>query len=97
MLNKIKNKPFLYLKHKYFTELRCYLDGFAAGYSFPHVNSFFPSFQDYMESKYLCKLSYSWDNILLSITKDEEKAFDLFFKEFEIYLKENNIEIPDAQ
>jgi hypothetical protein len=34
---------------------------------------------------------------LIDYCQSEEKAFDLYFEELEIFLKENNIEIPEIK
>ena len=97
MIFMIKKKPCMFLNQKSISKLKCFLDGFAAGYSFPNVNSFLPTFQEYIEAKYKCVLTISWSKILISQTENEEKAFDLFFEELEAFLKENNIEIPEIK
>lgn len=91
---KIKSKPCSYLGTKSISKLRCFLDGFAYGYSYPDISNLFPGFQRYVEEKYYCTECISWNNILLKYTNDEETALNLFFEEMENFLKENNIEIP---
>lgn len=96
MVLKIKSKPGLYIGNKSITKLRSFLDGFSVGYSYPNVMNLFPGFQDYIELKYSCKLTISWNDILLFFSNNKEDvAFDLFFEELELFLKENNLEVPD--
>lgn len=92
---KVKNKPYSYLGAKSVSRLRCFLDGFAYGYSYPGTSNLFSGFQEYIEAKYSCVECISWNNILLDYAGDEERALNLFFEELEIFLKENNIEIPE--
>lgn len=63
---KIKNKPCAYLGNKSISKLRCFLDGFSYGYSYPNVSNLFNGFQKHIEFKYPCKLNLSWNNILLN-------------------------------
>lgn len=86
MIIKIIHKPISYLGSKSISKLRCFIDGFSIGYDYPHFHPFFPEFQSFIETKYKINYSDSWNNILLKITNDEEKAFDLFVEEFESFL-----------
>lgn len=92
---KVKNKPCSYLGAKSISRFRCFLDGFAHGYSYPGTSSLLPDFQEYIQTKYSCKESLSWNCILLNYTGDEEAALDLFFDEFDMFLKENNIGVSE--
>ena len=87
----VKEKPVGYIGAKSITRLKCFLDGFCFGYNYPSTGSFFPAFQERIEAKYRWKYNDSWAAILLKITNDEEKAFDLFYKEFQCFLEENTI------
>lgn len=87
----IKKKPAI-LIDKSVTCLRSFLDGFTIGYSYPNTRSVFPDFQIYVEKYFHCDLSISWNQILLLHTKNEEKAFSLFFELFEDFLEENRID-----
>ena len=98
MLYVIYQKPKIYLGSKSLSCLKLFLDGFAAGYSFPNVESFLPSFQDYISNKYNCILSISWSSILLyNSGENEEMAFDLFFEELESYFSTNGINISEIK
>ena len=84
----IKEKPAI-LVDKSVSCLRGFLDGFAVGYSFPNIESVFPDFQKYVEQRYNCNLTISWNEILVLQADSEEKAFYLFFEVFEQFLKES--------
>lgn len=89
LLNMFRPHPHFYLGERSITRLRCFLDGFSVGYSFPCLeHSFFPEFQEYIERKYSERDSLSWNIILLNaVGNDEEKALDLFFREFDEFMK----------
>lgn len=84
LLNLIRPRPGLYLGARSITRLRCFLDGFSAGYSYPKMQPLIPDFQDFIEKKYSEIRTISWNNILLEASgNDEEKALELFFREFD--------------
>lgn len=90
VLYMIRKRPPLYLGDKSVTKLKIFLDGFSIGYSYPELHSFFQGFPEYISDKYNCRESISWSDILLiNANGDEEKAFDNFFTEWDIFLKEN--------
>jgi len=93
LLFRLKERPICYLGAKSITRLHLFLDGFCWGYNYPSITPFFPDFQKKIELKYKWELNDSWFSILLKVTNDEEKAFDLFYEELQIYLKENNDDI----
>lgn len=92
MLAGMRPNPHFYLGEKSISRLRCFLDGFSVGYSYPRMNPLLPGFQEYIEAKYPLELAaLSWNNILLMVThNDEEAALDLFFSELDSFLSENN-------
>ncbi len=92
---KKSNKPALYLGSYSITKFKAFIDGFAFGYSFPNVHQFFPDFQKYIEKKYAHNGTVKgWNTLLLEQVNDEKKALDIFFIEFELFMNENNIDIP---
>lgn len=84
LLNLIRPYPHFYLGVRSITRLRCYLDGFSVGYSYPKMQPLLPDFQDFIEEKYSEIRTISWNDILLEASgNDEEKALELFFREFD--------------
>ena len=92
MLAKMRPHPQFYLGEKSISRLRCFLDGFSVGYSYPHLKPLLPGFQEYIEAKYPLDLSsLSWNHILLLVThNDEAAALDLFYSELDSFLSGNN-------
>lgn len=92
MLERMRPHPQFYLGEKSITGLRCFLDGFSVGYSYPHINPLLPGFQEFIEAKYPLDLSsLSWNHILLLVEQnDEAAALDLFFSELDLFLSGNN-------
>lgn len=81
--------------------LSCYLDGFSRALSF-HENEdwcnpfnaenmgyFHMIFQRRIEEKYQCLLAQSLENILRFHSDSEEDAFELYYKELDIFCEED--------
>lgn len=84
LLNLIRPHPHFYLGACSITRLRSFLDGFSVGYSYPKMQPILPGFQDFIEEKYSERRTISWNHILLEASgNDEEKALELFFREFD--------------
>ena len=106
-LFEIKKRPLLFLKKKSMTQLSFIQIGFVFGYNnakdygliefYEKTKSgnIWSEFQIYLSNKY--DIHSLDDSELVSFCKSDEKAFDLFFEELEIFLKENNIEIPEIE
>ena len=98
MVYFLKRKiPAMYLGSHSITALWQFINGFGCGYSFPKIHNFRIGFQEYIENKYIGhQSSMGWHMILLeNVSNDEKQALDLFFEEFEMFLKESNIEMPN--
>ncbi len=104
---EIKKRPLLFLTKKSITELFFVQFGFIFGYNNAcnyELREFYEKtkngnawvdFNNYMFKKY--NIHSKDGSELIAYCKSEEKAFDLFFEELEIFLKENNIEIPEIK
>lgn len=90
----INHKDFI--QDKSLSLLYCYIRGLmkAVGNDIDNlgVYEFDQLFQSYIESKYNCKLSKSWCNILRFYADGEEEAFILFHKELYLF-EEGSIKI----
>lgn len=99
LLFMIKKRGGLYIGTKSITRLRSFIDGymFAMNLENKEYNAgIFYNFNDWMAQKYNVKKSILWDIYLLNLTNNEEKSFDLFFEELEMFLKKHNIDIPEV-
>ena len=101
---EVKKRPPLFLQEKSLKQLSRLLQGFIYGYNSAcdyDLDGFYEAtknrntwvdFQDYFCKKYntrsICYLE------VIALCGSDERAFDLFFEELEIFLKENNVEIP---
>lgn len=106
-LIEIKKRPLLFLGKKSMQRLSYIQMGFIFGYNNARdydLNTFFEktkdgnvwtNFQRYLSEKY--KISSLDDSELITFCGSDERAFDLFFDELEIFLKENGIEIPEVK
>ena len=99
LISTLKNckSPALFLGSCSITRLRSFIDGLCFAYSFPTLYRphFFIEFGKCVEEKYAPNgTAKGWNTLLLEHAKDEEKGLDLFFREMEIFLSRNNIELP---
>ncbi len=93
-LFKIKSKPGMYLGTKSATKLKSFIDGYIYAMNKENIecgSKVYYSFNDWFAENHNIRESILWDIFLLNETNDEKIAFDLFFKEFEIFLDKNNI------
>ena len=101
LIYKISEKTYQYLENKKnLSELYYIMEGFSIAYIYENCErelGIIPNFDEWIHKKYKNNNAQSWKNILLENSKSEIEAFDLFFEELEIFLKENNIEIPDMK
>lgn len=105
-LFEIKQRPLLYLSEKSIRQLSFIQIGFIFGYNNAcnyDLLTFYKKtkdgntwtrFQKHLSDKY--KINSLDDSELISFCNSDEKAFDLFFEELELFLKENEIEIPEV-
>jgi hypothetical protein len=91
MLEKIKQKPGMFLGQCSITRLRAFLDGYMAcredlGLSPTQQELEFNQFQDWIEGRFKISSSHSWDSIILFHSADERDALNSFFELFEQFL-----------
>lgn len=99
LLNAIKIKPHLTVESKNLTEVFFIMEVFSIAYMFEGYDKevgFIPGFSDWIHHRYNDSSVRSWKDVLLLNSQSESDAFDLFFKELEEFMKENNIDIPGA-
>ncbi len=104
---EIKKRPLLFLKEKSLKQLAWIQQGFIFGYNNAcdygltefhnrtKAGNLWADFQFYFSDKY--KTSSVEHPEAVMLCGSEEAAFDLFFEELELFLKERSEEIPEIE
>jgi len=95
LLEKIKERPGLYLGKKSIVNLRSFLDGYyfalmENGLCKEDEISLWKDFQNYIQSRYKIKSSQDWSSIILFFSTDESEGLDNFFNLFENFYRSRN-------
>ena len=93
LLQKIKQRPPLYLGSYSITSLHSFLSGYILArleLDVPQTEEErqFDTFQSWIENKFNMKSTHSWAKIILFHSMDERDALDHFFKLFEEFARE---------
>ena len=104
VLSKIQSKPGMYIGKPSITVLRHFLVGYEFARSELGIESteeeidFYDHFHPWIESRFGVKTANSWANIILLFTRDEQEAFEYFFKLLdEFKQRDNNLEIDETK
>jgi len=92
LLDKIKQRPAMYLGKKSILSLKNFLDGYyfalmENGMSNEEEIDLWRDFQKYIELKYQINSSQNWSSIILFFSEDESEALEQFFILFEEFSK----------
>lgn len=96
LLGIIKLKPGMYIGSKSLAKLRSFIDGYIFAMNCKKIKycaDQYKIFNKWLAKRYNICTSELWDGYLTKIINDNELAFDLFFDELEIFMKENDIKI----
>jgi hypothetical protein len=100
LIHNIQKRPAMYLGRSTISNLRT----FIAGYSFARRQMQIPqtsqeqefsNFQTWIQQKYNVAYNQTWDQIILFFSKDENSAFEEFFKLFDEFI--NNDSVSQSQ
>lgn len=97
LLFMIKKRPGAYIGEKSIIKLKSFLDGYRCALEYENIEygvNIYRLFNDWIAKKYNIISVELWDAFLLRKTENAAAAFDLFFEEFDLFLRENDIEIP---
>jgi hypothetical protein len=88
LLQRIKQRPGMYLGKCSITRLRMLLDGYGMarcelGMPQTKQEKEFNGFQDWIQERYKITSSHGWDSIILFYCADERDALEKFFELFE--------------
>lgn len=94
LLQKIKQRPSLYLGQRSLNHLQVFLDGYTfarrqLGVPLTEEEEEFESFQEWVEERFNQRDTQSWVKIILFYSEDESDALDRFFGLFEDFLTSN--------
>lgn len=96
LIRNIQKRPAMYLGKVTIANLRT----FIAGYSFARRQMQIPqtsqeqefsNFQTWIQQKYNVAYNQTWDQIILFFSKDENTAFEEFFKLFDEFTQTNSV------
>lgn len=96
LLQRIKQRPGMYLGKCSITRLRAFLDGYEmarAELGFPDTEEQqqLDGFQEWIQERYQITSTHGWDSIILFFSVDEKDALDKFFKLLEEFLNQAKI------
>ena len=96
LLQRIKQRPGMYLGKCSITRLRAFLDGYEtarAELGFPDTEQQqqLDGFQEWIQERYQITSTHGWDSIILFFSVDEKDALDKFFKLLEEFLYQAKI------
>ncbi|MFB2894122.1 hypothetical protein ACE1CI_14525 [Aerosakkonemataceae cyanobacterium BLCC-F50] len=88
LLERIKQRPGMYLGKSSITRLRMLLDGYGMarmelGLPRTEQEGEFNGFQEWIQQRYNITSSHGWDSIILFYSADEREALEKFFELFE--------------
>ncbi|BDA68919.1 hypothetical protein RIVM261_016740 [Rivularia sp. IAM M-261] len=88
MIQRIKQRPGMFLGQSSITRLRSFLDGYTAsrqdlGLSVTEEEIKFSQFQSWVQERFKITSSHGWDSIILFYSADEKDALNNFFELFE--------------
>ncbi|MEG5060557.1 hypothetical protein QUB60_22095 [Microcoleus sp. A2-C5] len=91
LLQRIKQRPGMYLGKCSITRLRAFLDGYGmarAELDVPRSQQEHDlnGFQEWIQERYQITSTHGWDSIILFFSVDEKDALDKFFKLLEEFL-----------
>lgn len=91
LLEKIKQRPALYLGKRSISHLQVFLDGYTfarrqLAVPLSEQEQEFEEFQDWIEKRFNQQSTQSWTRIILFYSEDESDALEQFFRLFEEFL-----------
>ena len=95
LIEKIKQRPSLYLNKRSLSHLKTFLDGYTfalrqANISVTEEETKFDNFQEWIEEKYNQYSTQDWSEIILFYAEDEANALDIFFELFQEFITQEN-------
>ncbi len=90
LINKIKERPDMYICSRSVSFLRAFLNGYSLGLKESELSEFqseMEGFQRWIYKQYGFATNQSWNQIILFISPNEDQALDHFFELFERYLE----------
>ena len=96
LLQRIKQRPGMYLGKCSITRLRAFIDGYGmarAELGLPRSpqEQDLNGFQEWIQERYKITSTHGWDSIILFFSADERDALDKFFKLLEEFLDRSKI------
>lgn len=102
LLEKIKQRPSLYLGKRSLSHLQVFLDGYTfarrqLGVSITEQEQEFDDFQEWIEQRFNQPSTQSWTRIILFYSEDEADALNRFFELFEDFLnRDKHLDVDET-
>lgn len=88
LLNKIRERPVLYLGKPKVERLKAFIDGYMTYMEEEGTYCvLFDEFQSFVQKRYKIYSSQNWSNIIDFFSSSDQNAFDLFYKLFDEFLE----------
>ncbi|MCU0543631.1 MAG: hypothetical protein MUE44_15870 [Oscillatoriaceae cyanobacterium Prado104] len=96
LLQRIKQRPGMYLGKPSITRLRAFLDGYEMaraelGLPDTEQQQQLEGFQEWIQERYKITSTHGWHSIILFFSADERDALDRFFELLEVFLNRDKI------
>jgi len=100
ILQKVKNKPNVYLGSPSILCLQAFLSGYNVaqyqlGRESLNAPDCFDGFQEWIQEKFKIESDQSWAKVILFYSADERDALERFFELFDEFLKRNPSRAPE--
>ena len=91
LLNEIREQPAVYIGKKSLDRLAAFLAGYSyCMYQQQNISTtILPGFQEYISEYFKIKSAQNWSSIIVSNSRNDEEAFDMFYDFLEQFYRES--------
>ncbi len=96
LIRNIQKRPAMYLGRSTISNLRTFIAGYIFARRQMQISQTkqeqeFSNFQTWIQQRYNVTYNQTWDQIILFFSKDENSAFEEFFKLFDEFIKNDSV------
>jgi len=91
LLKEIREQPAVYIGKKSLDRLAAFLAGYSyCMYQQQNISTtILPGFQEYISEYFKIKSAHNWSSIIVSNSRNDEEAFDMFYDFLEQFYRES--------